>query len=203
MILEHDMRGFTRKDMIGKESITQDEMNWCKMPSDEEFAEHNLRGLYLGNFQKWEPYNQTKIIKEKYDWEEARQPFQRTYRTISNLDDMHENGIHDYMKWIKFGYGRCSDHASKDIRMGIISREKGIEYVKKYDHIKPDIDLKRWLDYVKMSEDEFDYIADTFRDPNIWKIENNKWFKKDIFGNYEEFGNINLKKDQIIMYQKN
>ena len=35
---------------------------------------------------------------EKYDWEPARQPFERTYRKISNLDDMHENGIHDYMK---------------------------------------------------------------------------------------------------------
>ena len=53
---------------------------------------------------------------------------------------MHENGIHDYMKWIKFGYGRCSDH-DKDIRLGYISREQGIEYVKKLDHIKPRRDL--------------------------------------------------------------
>ena len=89
-----------------------------KFVSDEEFAKFNLRGLYLGNYQKWDPYKQTDIIKNLYDWEEARLPFERTYRTISNLDDMHENGIHDYMKWIKFGYGRCSDHASKDIRLG-------------------------------------------------------------------------------------
>ena len=116
-----------------------------------------------------------------YDWESARQPFERTYRTMSNLDDMHENGIHDYMKWIKFGYGRCSDHASKDIRLHYITREQGIEYVKKYDHIKPMRDLKRWLDYVGMTEDEFDSVADSFRDPRVWtKNEKGEWGKDDI-----------------------
>ena len=122
------------------------------------------------------------VIKELYDWEEARLPFERTYRTISNLDDMHENGIHDYMKWIKFGYGRCSDHASKDIRLGYISRKEGIDYVKKYDHIKPMRDLNRWLDYVDMEEEEFDTIADSFRDKRVWKInEDKKWFKKNVW----------------------
>ena len=26
---------------------------------------------------------------------------------MSNLDDMHENGVHDYLKFVKFGYGRA------------------------------------------------------------------------------------------------
>ena len=50
---------------------------------------------------------------------------------MSNLDDMHENGIHDYLKYIKFGYGRCTDHAAKDIRAGLIKRQKGINLIKK------------------------------------------------------------------------
>ena len=50
---------------------------------------------------------------------------------------MHENGVHDYLKYIKFGYGRATDHASKDIRSGKITRDKAIKLVKKYDHIKP------------------------------------------------------------------
>jgi hypothetical protein len=47
-------------------------------------------------------------------------------RKFSNLDDRYENGIHDLMKFVKFGYGRCSDHASKDIRTGYLTREEGI-----------------------------------------------------------------------------
>ena len=64
---------------------------------------------------------------EKYGFKPASEPFERTYRIMSNLDDMHENGIHDYMKYIKFGYGRASDHVCKDIRAGLISREEGID----------------------------------------------------------------------------
>tara|TARA_Y100001970_G_scaffold129887_1_gene160163 strand:- start:40222 stop:41415 length:1194 start_codon:yes stop_codon:yes gene_type:complete len=198
MVLEHDMRGYTRKDMIGCEGITEEEMHWCRMPSDEEFSKSNLRGLYLGNYQKWNPYKQVSIIKKLYHWEEAREPFQRTYRTISNLDDMHENGVHDYMKWIKFGYGRCSDHVSKDIRNGDITREEGIKLIKKYDQVKPTKDLSRWLKYVQMSEEEFDTIADTFRDPNIWKIYDKKWWKYDINNKPEFFGNIKLKDENLI-----
>ena len=81
---------------------------------------------------------------------------------------MHENGIHDYLKFIKFGYGRGTDHSCKDIRAGLMTREEGIEMVRHYDHVKPRRDLERWLDYVGMNEEEFDAIADTFRDPRVW-----------------------------------
>ena len=39
------------------------------------------------------------------------------------------------MKFVKFGYGRASDHASKDIRTGYMTRDEGINMVKK--HLKP------------------------------------------------------------------
>ena len=81
------------------------------------------------------------------------------------------------MKYIKFGYGRCTDHASKDIRSGVLSRREGIKRVNKMDSIKPK-DLKRWLEYVDMSEDEFDRIVDHFRDPRVW-IWNDKGWERD------------------------
>jgi N-acetyl sugar amidotransferase len=185
MVFEHDMRGYGRQDIIGQEGLTERELRWCKMPSDDEFSRHQLKGIYIGNFIKWDPNTQTDLIKQRYDWEPAREPFERTYRTISNLDDMHENGIHDYMKWIKFGYGRCSDHASKDIRTNYLSREEAIELVKQYDHVKPYRDLNRWLDYVEMSDQEFDEIADTFRDPRVWRRNSKGDWVKDNVWDYE------------------
>ena len=89
---------------------------------------------------------------------------------FSNIDDKYENGVHDLMKYVKFGYGRASDHASKDIRTGYMKREEGIEMVKKYDHVVSD-DLYEWLSYVEMSESNFWQIADTFRDPRVWSID--------------------------------
>ena len=177
-VLEHDMRGFTIEDFNGKENLNLKDLEWYNLPSDEEYFENNLKGIYLGNFIYWDPYKQTDLMKELYEWKQSNTSFERTYRKISNLDDMHENGAHDYLKFIKFGYGRCSDHASKDIRMGLMTRVEAINMVKKYDSVKPTKDLKRWLEYVNMSEKEFDEHADTFRDKRVWFLENSKWIKK-------------------------
>ncbi len=181
-VMEHDMRGFTLHDMSGEEGLEEKDMIWLRMPTDEEFAESKARGIFVGNFFNWDPNAQTKVIIDNYDFETSRQPFERTYRRMSNLDDMHENGIHDYMKYIKFGYGRASDHASKDIRTGYMTRAEGVEMVRKYDHVKPRRDLERWLEYVEMTEEEFDEIADSFRDSRVWrKDDNGVWLKDNLW----------------------
>ncbi len=192
---EHDLRGFEWYDMV-EHGLKEKDMIWAKYPSDEEILEVGVRGIYIGNFFKWDPNKQTKLVMEKYDWKPAEKPFERTYRTMSNLDDRYENGIHDLMKFIKFGYGRASDHASKDIRTGYMTRDEGIEMVKKYDSVVSS-DLYYWLDYVDMSEEEFWSIADTFRDPRVWWIEDGKWYKDNIWGSVESYGEVHLnKKDQ-------
>jgi hypothetical protein len=128
----------------------------------------------------WEANEHINLVIKRYGFEVGDEPFERTYRRMSNLDDMHENGIHDYLKFVKFGYGRCTDHACKDIRAGLMSRGQAIDLVRKMDSIKPR-DLYRWLDYVGMTEDEFDRIADTFRDPRVWRIRNGAWTKDTLW----------------------
>lgn len=180
-VAEHDLRGFTWRDMIGgEEGLTEDNLIWAKPPGDDELERVGVRGIYIGNFFNWDPNQHAKLMHEKYGFEFARQTFERTYRTMSNLDDMHENGIHDYMKFVKFGYGRASDHAAKDIRQGYMTREQGVEMVRRHDHIKPR-DLTRWLDYVGMTESEFDQIADGFRDPRVWRRDGGRWVKDNIW----------------------
>lgn len=181
-VFEHDMRGYTWKDMLGgTEHLTEKDLVWLKFPSDEDIRNVGTRGIYIGNFFKWDPNEHALQMQKLYDFEFAAEPFERTYRTMSNLDDMHENGIHDYLKFIKFGYGRATDHASKDIRSGYMSRTEGVEIVRKYDHVKPQKDLQRWLEYVDLTETEFDRVCDTFRDKRVWRCENGKWTKDNLW----------------------
>ena len=151
-------------------------------------------GIYLSNYQYWNGNNNAKISRELYGWQEYKGNFQRTYRKISNLDDMHENGAHDYLKFVKYGYGRGSDHSTKDLRLGLITRDEGINYVKKYDHVIPTIDLNRWSEYTDISIDEFHFYSEKFRDPRVWYIKNNKWFKKNFLNEDESFGDVLLDK---------
>lgn len=190
---EHALRGFEWYDMIDDpvEKLTERDLSWAKYPSDEEILKVGVRGLYIGNFFKWDPNQHSRLVQEKYGWKAAQQPFERTYRTVSNLDDRYENGVHDLLKFIKFGYGRASDHASKDIRTGYMSREQGIAMVRKHDHVVSQ-DLYYWLNYVGMSEDEFWATADRFRDPRVWWIQDKQWWKDNIWGEPCSYGSVHL-----------
>ncbi len=199
--LEHAQRGYDWHDFTDegleklghsqwKEGLRAKDLLWAQYPSDEELDEVGIRGIYLSNFVDWDANEHVKLVMEKYGWRPAQQPFERTYRTFSNLDDMHENGIHDYLKFIKIGYGRGTDHGCKDIRAGLMTREQGIEMVNKYDHVKPRRDLERWLEYVDMSEQEFDATCDSFRDPRVWRIESGQWVKDNIWGEPSSYGPV-------------
>ena len=50
--------------------------------------------------------------------------FERTYRRMSNLDDRYENGVHDLLKFIKFGYGRATIMRQKILGQGICQEMK-------------------------------------------------------------------------------
>lgn len=193
---EHSLRGYEWNDFIEKAPIYGEKLNKNELipwmyPTDEEIERIGVRGIYIANYFQWDANKHGPLMIEKYGFLESEEPFERTYRRMSNLDDMHENGIHDYMKFIKFGYGRASDHVCKDIRAGKMTREEGIEIVKKMDSIKSK-DLYRWLEYVGWTEEEFDSVADTFRDPRVWWIKNGEWWKDNIWGGSSSYGKVYL-----------
>ncbi|MAJ23535.1 MAG: LPS biosynthesis protein [Candidatus Pelagibacter sp.] len=202
--LEHDSRGFSWKDAMieaKKHNITlnSNHLDPWRYPKDEEIERVGVRGLFISNFFYWDANKHGPMMVEQYGFKESEESFERTYRRMSNLDDMHENGIHDYMKFIKFGYGRCSDHASKDIRSGKLTRDQAIAEVKSRDHVKPR-DLNRWLNYVGWTEEQFDSLADTFRDPRVWWIKNGKWWKHNLWGDSSSYGSVKLDKDKWIKF---
>ena len=198
---EHALRGFEWNDLIDDkvDPLGKHDMLWSIYPSDKEILESGVRGIAIGNYFKWDPNEHTKLITENYDWKGSQVPFERTYRMMSNLDDRYENGIHDLLKFVKFGYGRGSDHASKDIRTGYMDRDTGIEMVRKYDHVVSS-DLEYWLRYVDITENEFWKTADSFRDPRVWWIKNGEWWKDNIWGSPSSYGDVHLKRDDQEKY---
>ena len=87
----------------------------------------------------------------------------------------------------------------KDIRSNKISREVGVKEVIKRDHVKPK-DLYRWLKYVGWTEEKFDFICDTFRDPRVWWIKDNHWAMKAIDGKIFTHGKVLLDKSEWSKY---
>lgn len=200
---EHALRGFEWHDMLDdpEEPLREKDLLWARYPSDADILKTGVRGIYIGNFFPWDPNQHTRLVQQEYGWKMADKPFERTYRQMSNLDDRYENGVHDLLKFIKFGYGRASDHASKDIRAGYLTREEGVDIVRRMDHVVSS-DLQHWLDYVGLSEDEFWTTADTFRSPRVWWIEDGQWWKDNLWGEPSAYGPVHLPLDQQQKYRR-
>jgi len=201
---EDMMRGFSEDDFVGKKGLTEKDLLWARYPSDEDIERVGIRGLFMGNYVYWDA-NKHLTLAKQIGFKENPVPYERTYRKFSNVDDIHENGIKDYLKFIKFGYGRCTDHTSKDIRLGHMTREEGVKLVLQYDHVLPRESLQYFLDMAEISEDEFEKTADNFRDPRVWWIQDGKWWKDTLNGVSKSYGDVKLSKEkqiQFLMKQK-
>ena len=83
--------------------------------------------------------------------------------------------VQQMMKYIKFGFGQCTDHACYDIRAGRISREEGIELVKRYDGKCGERYIKKFCDYIGISPGEFWQVANSWRGPMWRKTSKGEW----------------------------
>ena len=115
-------------------------------------------------------------IAQKYGFKQLDVAKEGTYRKFVGVDEQ-INRLHQYIKVLKFGYGRATDHACEDIRLGILSRNEAKKLVKEYDFQpigdKYVDDICDFLDYTK---NEFIEILEKFRNKDIWdKNDNKNW----------------------------
>ena len=185
---EHDMRGFEPEDLLNVRESPFELRDLAPFfyPSDEEIEETGLRGIYLSNYISWNAKAQCEQMIREYDFETARER-DRTFNIYDKLDDVHANGVHDYLKYLKFGYGRATDDASTEIRHGRITREEGIDLVMKHDPKRP-CDLDLLLDFLGITEEHFEALVEPLRDERIWSRDSasGRWIPKDSIGNHKK-----------------
>ena len=150
---EHGLRRIDAESLIGEDpKLSHRDLQAFTYPSNQEIEKNKIRGLYLGNYVRWDAQKQTEKMITKYGYETSDQ--ERTHNTYESIYCSVNAGVHDYIKYLKYGYGKATDHVSRDIRLGRISREDGINLVKKYDHIEPK-GLKIFLDWLGITKKEF------------------------------------------------
>ena len=66
-----------------------------------------------------------------------------------------------------------------NIRNKRISRNEAIKIVKNLGEEKPITQIKRFIKYINIDENQFYKICNKFRNKKIWKDVNNKWIKKN------------------------
>ena len=87
----------------------------------------------------------------------------------SMLDEEFTN-INMMIKYYKFGFGRATDYVNEEIRLGLMSREKGIQIVREYDGICDESIIKSYCNYVDIKVDEFWEIVYSYTNKDLFEI---------------------------------
>ena len=111
-------------------------MRRTEYPTDEQIAEVGVRGIYLSNYLDWDAKQQAELMMGQSGFRGVTWRRDRTFNLCAKTDD-HANDVHDYLKYLKFGYGRATDDASIEIRHGRMTREEGVETVRESDAARP------------------------------------------------------------------
>ncbi len=181
---DHDLFMKDEKEILNLENnLNEDDLWQFKYPSDYSLNSIGVRGIYLSNFVRWDPVAQHVQMIKKFDYKSSK--FLRTFDTYDHVDCYNYMNLHDYLKLLKHGYSKVTDHACREIRHKRITREDGIVLIKKYELIKPDY-LNLFADWLGTDLHSLEMVINKSRNPKFWnETDLNKFVFNGISNNFK------------------
>lgn len=177
--------GLRVSDLIGQHGIEAKHLIPYTYPSDEDLARVGVTGLFLGYYVPWDGLSNA-LIAQSYGFTAYQHAVEGSMVNYENLDN-HQTGIHDYFKFLKFGFGRATDLACLHTRRGRLTREDALEIVRRHDGKFPweylGKRIEGILEPLDLTVDEFIHICDKFTNKKIFKCKADGNLVKDRHGN--------------------
>ena len=173
--------GISLKEIINNTKFSLSDFNIYIPPKTSEIINKKIKVSYLGYFEKWDPQE---CYYYAVDNTGFRPSYERSIGTYSRYTEIDDKIVpfHFYTTFIKFGIGRASYDAAQEIRNGKITREEGIELVKKFDGEFPERYLNEFIEYINIDEKTFFETIDKFRSPHLWQKNKGDWeLRKTIY----------------------
>jgi len=134
----------------------------------DELAASGTVATFMSHYFHWDSERHLEIAKA-HGFRTLGRPGEGTYRNYVGIDEK-INRIHQYLKVLKFGYGRATDHACEDIRNARITREEAKELVRQHDLEPLGGDFRdpfcAWLGY---EPEDLEAILERSRNRDIWE----------------------------------
>lgn len=177
--------GMRVSDLIGMDGIEAKHLIPYSYPTDEQLRSVGVTGIFLGYYIPWDGYTNA-LLSQAHGFTTLQTTVEGSIVNYENLDN-HQTGIHDYFKFLKFGFGRATDIASLHVRRERITRQDALELVRKHDDKFPWTYLGKSLESIlaplDISVEEFIKICDRFTNKKLFVKDDNGNLLKDRFGN--------------------
>ncbi len=177
--------GMRVSDLLGQDGIEHHHLIPYSYPSDEDLKRVGVTGLFLGYFMPWDGFTNA-LLAQGHGFEVFPTAIENAFINYENLDNAYM-GVHDFFKFLKFGYGRASDNASMHIRRGRLDRNHAIEICRRFDGNLPEtylgIPLQAVLDDINMSREEFGRVCERFTNKKLFQADDQGELIHDQKGN--------------------
>jgi len=132
-------------------------------PTATEIEKAGVKAIYMSDYIRWDSRKIAKIAIEHGLEIRKHKELKGTggYWDFEQLDD-ETPVIGHYLKYFKFGYGRATDQVCRDIRLGYITREQGLELAEQYDGHLAEQYIINFCDYIGITVEKFHEIAKSF-----------------------------------------
>ncbi|SNB45049.1 N-acetyl sugar amidotransferase [Geobacter sp. DSM 9736] len=177
---EHDLMGLEAEDLVDDfDFLGEQDLAPFFYPDDKELESVGVRGIYLNNYIRWDSKQQHEEMIRLYGYETADQT--RTFDRYNDIDCFNYSDLHDYIKFLKWGYGKVNDHVAREIRLKRLTANQGAELIQQYLYRKPQ-HLAKFLEWIGMSERGFNFIIDQHRSSQVWERDGDwNWQRKAAF----------------------
>lgn len=176
--------GLRVSDLIGQEGIEPKNLIQFTYPSDEELKKVGVTGLFLGYYLPWDGY-QNALVAQAHGFETYYKAVEGSIVNYENLDNC-QTGIHDYFKFLKFGFGRATDLACLHLRRGRLTRDEALKLVRLHDGKFPweylGCHIDEILNDMDMTLEEFTKICDQFTNKKLFMCDSRGNLIKDKYG---------------------
>lgn len=180
---DHDLMGWEAEDLLADPTLSEGDVEPWIYPHNRELEKVGVRGIYLDNYIRWDSKAQHEAMIRAYGYETLDQA--RTFDRYMNVDCYHYSGLHDHIKYLKWGYGRAADHASREVRLRRMTRRQGIAQATKYAEA-PARDARVFLEWIGWKAGALFEEIDRFRDPRIWRRDGTRWTLLDSVANHAD-----------------
>ena len=177
---DHDLMGKEADDLLSIfDTLSEDDVWQYRYPDDADLASVGVRGIYLGNYVRWDPKAQHEDMVRLYGYQGAT--FGRTFDTYDHVDCYNFMDVHDQIKYLKHGYAKVTDHACREIRHGRLTREEALAIVRHYED-QPMAHLYKFCKWLGVDARALGFIFNQHRNPKVWQeVGPGEWRKQPRF----------------------
>jgi N-acetyl sugar amidotransferase len=163
---DHDLLGIEAENLVKQyNNLNEGDIFQYLYPEDLDLKKNGTRGIYLGNYIRWDPKKQHEEMIRLYDYKTSG--FNRTIDCYDYVDCFNYMNLHDLLKLYKHGYSKITDHLSREIRFGRIDKNRALKLARFYE--KKNILYKElFCNWLNINKKSLDFILNKFRNKKFW-----------------------------------